>query len=312
MILLHLTRPAPFTRLALLTALLALATAHPSYAGLSAFTQPCWAAPPTTATDDFLGPEAFVGCTNSGSANVTTPGPNGDQLFNGVAFAQAAENIWKVSYDLTVSNYMRDLYQWSTDASSPQVAPTTASAQAILTDTLTVNSAGGPGVYSMNFLFSVDGTLSSSDQALLQASFCVSLFIPEGTGQVTSFCRTPGQPVPSTFILTYADLPFGGPIDPTLIIAAGGFISPLAPDEVGTAADTILNGEMHVNFGSTVHLDTVLITDNIGNLIPGVDISSKDGFSYPLAAVNQVPEPGWLVLPGLAAVFVLKRLTQRQ
>jgi hypothetical protein len=263
-------------------------------------------------SDQFIDQSAFNDCSFTGSASVTTPGPSGDQIFDGTAFADAQPGVWKVAYDLTVSNYMRDMYQYSSTTTTNQTVPTTAVAGAELTDTLTVSRAGGPGVYNLSYIFSLDGTLTSTNQSLFSASFCVSLFLPEGTGTATSICLSPGQTVPSTFTLTYSDLPFGGPVDPTLFIEALGDIAPLDPSQVGTPIDTIINGAMHVNFGSTVHLNDVLITDSNGDPIPGVQISSSTGITYPLDSANVAPEPGWLALPGLGVLFALYRRRRSQ
>src|SRR5262249_25427564 len=164
---------------------------------------------------------------------------------------------------------------------------------------------GGPGVYSLSYIFSVDGTLTSSDPSLFNASFCVSLGLPQGVGTVTSKCVNPGQSVPSTFVLTYAQLPFGGPVNPTITISAFGNVNPIAVSQVGTSADTIINGEVHVHFGSTVHLTDVLVTDANGSPIPGVTIDSQGGFIYPLDAANSTPEPGGLAAAGLACLMAL-------
>jgi hypothetical protein len=175
-----------------------------------------------------------------------------------------------------------------------------------MTDTDTVTAAGGPGVFSLSYIFSVNGTLSSST-APFGATFCTSLSLPQGVGTVTSFCRSPGQTIPSSFTLTYSQLPFGGPITPTLEILADGFLIPLFPNQVGTSADTIVNGALSVQFGSTVTLTSILVTDSNNNPIPGITFSSQGGFAFPLAAANQVPEPAWLLPLGLAGLFLLGR-----
>jgi hypothetical protein len=210
---------------------------------------------------------------------------------------------------------MRDMYQWSLnpDGSICCVA-TTAAATAQLTDTLTVNDTGGPGVYSLSYIFSLDGTLDSSDESLFQPSFCTSIFLPQGVGTETSYCLSPGQTVPSSFTLTYADLPFGQPIDPTLLISAYGLIYPIDPDQVGGPDDTIINGNMNVDFGSTVTLTDLLVTDANGNPIPDVTLSSADGYTYPVDPSNSLatPEPAWLAPIGLLGLALFGRLRRGQ
>jgi hypothetical protein len=71
----------------------------------------------------------------------------------------------------------------------------TAAAVAGFTDTLDVTAAGGPGVYSLHYIFSVDGSLAATDESLLSAEFCAVLSLPEGTGTQTSTCSVSGQSV---------------------------------------------------------------------------------------------------------------------
>jgi hypothetical protein len=126
-------------------------------------------------------------------------------------------------------------------------------------------------------------------------------------------CLHPGQTIPGTFTLTYSNLPFGAPITPTLRIAAFGNIQPIFWGEVGTPTDTIINGSLNIDFGSTVTLTSLLVTDANGHPIPSVTISSQDGVDYPLDPSNVVPEPASFallstVVAGLIAFKYRKRL----
>ena len=283
----------------------------PCKASTFAFTQLCWQDPATTSSTDNLAPGATADCTNSGSAAVMTPGANGNQFFAGSASAVATVGVWKVSTDVSLGNYMRDMYQCSTTASSTCTWPTQAVADAEMSDAITVNDSGGLGVYSLSYIFSLDGTLTATDQSDFSASFCASVSMPEGVGTVTSYCLSPGQTTPSQFTLTYSQLPFGQAVTPTINVEALGIVFGLDPSLVGTADDTIINANVDVDFGSTVELSSVLITDANGTPIPGVTISSQDGYTYPLNAANvATPEPGSLpalTLALAAMAFVLAR-----
>jgi hypothetical protein len=282
----------------------------------SSFTssQLCWAAPHTTTTEVNAGLDsgAFVDCSfanGSQTVNQSTPNPNGgpDQTFNATATTIATADTWKVSIDLDVENYRRDMYQTSS-TSDGNSWPTTAVATAGFSDSLDVTSAGGPGVYSLNYIFSIDGSLTASDPSIFDSSLCATLSLPEGTGTQTSACISNGQSVPSTFTLTYADLEFGaGPITPTITINAYGGIEPIQPG----VDDTLFSGSLGAHFGSTIHLTSILVTDANGNPLQGVTLNSASGFQYPLDPDNQtVPEPTGLSILGmtmLAGVGLLRR-----
>ena len=60
-----------------------------------------------------------------------------------------------------------------------------------------------------------------------------------------------------------------------------GFVQPIYPAEVGTSADTNINGYMHSNFANTVRLTSLLVTDENGTPISGVTVTSSEGNIYP-------------------------------
>jgi hypothetical protein len=278
--------------------------AVPCQADIVTHTQLCWAAPPTASATPLLAQAGYDDCqgvteataVTSNSLTVVTPGSNGNQTFTASGFAFASPTEWEVSTDLTLSNYLREMYQWS-QTSNGLEAPTTDDGSTYLSDTITVTAGGGPGVFSLSYIFSLDGTLTSSDPSLFSAQFCTSIDLPQGVGTVTSFCLQPGQTVPSTFTLTYADLPFNAPITPTLTIGAYGFVTPILPGQVATLGGSIINGGLDVDFGATVNLLSLLVTNSSGDPIPDVTISSLSGYNYPLSPLNQAtPEPASLAL----------------
>jgi hypothetical protein len=235
----------------------------------------------------------FADCGYGPTLDMTTTGNNGDEVFSGTASATANENVWKVAVAETMTNYMRDMYQCSTDTQTTCTTATTGVAQAGLNDTITVNDSGGPGVYNINYIFSLNGSLASSNNSLFNAQFCTDVFMPQGVGTATSSCLSPSQTVPSTVTLTYSQLSFGAPITPTIDILALLNLAPIPHSQVGGSNDTVFSANANVSFGDTIQLTSVLITDSNGAPIPGVTINSQAGVNYPLdpANVAAIPEP---------------------
>jgi hypothetical protein len=116
--------------------------------------------------------------------------------------------------------------------------------------------------------------------------------------------------------LTYGSLTFGAPITPTLQMNILTSLDPLMPEEVDeplpdgtTKGNVLVDGSSLVDYGATIHLQSLLITDASGNPIPGITV--KGGYTYPvdprnLAGVVPVPSTLALMAFGLAA-FGLRR-----
>ena len=286
-----------------------------SFGGTWANTQLCWGANGTEAgsADSCSWTNDHTGQTTA-TVDLTLPNPDGIsgyQWFLGQASATATADTWRVSTWLQLSNYRRDNYIW-TEIPNFTYAVNAAYAGAGTTDTVTIN--GGTGVYSLRYVLSLDGMLGSSDTSILSSTFCANLFIPGGKGTDSYYCLKAGSPTPSSITLSYADLPFGAPVTPSLYISAYGFVNPIYRADVAAhGADTIYASGF-VQFGSTVHLTSLLVTDAAGHAIPGLSIDSASGFNYPLDPQNTVPVPepsgAWLLSLGLAGLLLRLRRGQ--
>src|SRR5262249_13182800 len=116
---------------------------------------------------------------------------------------------------------------------------------------------GGSGVYTLNYVLSVDGTFSSDPDFF--GFFCGDLIIPQGQAGATSgFCAGGGV---QSITLSFGNLQFGVPVTPTLQMNVLTSLNELMPDEVATLGDTLVTGSSLVDYGSTVRLQNLLITD---------------------------------------------------
>jgi hypothetical protein len=194
------------------------------------------------------------------------------------------------------------MYEFTTIDGIPFEGPP-ADARVVLTDGITVS--GGTGAYNITYVLSVEGTLSSSGSADLAPEFCADLVIPQGTGTNTLSCEQSGGD--TTLDLTYSNLYFGsGPITPTLELDA--VVATLYPTPSGPAFSATASAD----FADTVTLTDILITGANGNPIPGITLTSADGYSYPLDPANSVPEPSVMLPLSLAgACLVLCRRQRR-
>ncbi len=166
---------------------------------------------------------------------------------------------------------------------------------------------GGTGVYTLNYVLSVDGTFSSDPEFF--GFFCGSLIVPQGqAGATSSFCANGGG---QSITLSFGNLQFGAPVTPTLQMNVLTSLNELLPDEVAALGDTLITGSSLVDYGSTVRLQNLLITDASGKPVSGVTIQSASGYTYALDPRNtaSVPEPSTSVSMalGLVAIFALKR-----
>lgn len=167
---------------------------------------------------------------------------------------------------------------------------------------------GGSGVYTLNYVLSVDGTFSSDPDFF--GFFCGDLIIPQGQAGTTSgFCAGGGA---QSITLSFGNLQFGAPVTPTLQMNILTSLNELLPDEVAALGDTLVTGSSLVDYGSTVRLQNLLITDASGKPVSGVTIQSASGYTYDLDPRNtaSVPEPSTSVsvMLGLAALFVFRRI----
>ncbi len=253
------------------------------------------------------------------------------QRFDGAASALATSDLWRLTMDVTLTDYKRSNYVWNWNdvADGPQApgyysVPTMAFVQASSTDEITIE--GGTGVYSLSYVFSLDGTLSTTDSGFVNPNFCASLYLP-GTQTASFGCKGPGDTIPTTFTLSYDDLLFGGPITPTLSLSLSGILNPLYPADQDPYGNPVFgqtlasNGDDTVSvnytgqFGSTVKLQKVIVTDSNGNPIDNLTFKSKNGYQYNVEGATQVPfsghvpEPGsmLLVLGGGAAGWLASR-----
>ena len=352
-----------------LFSLVCLAAASPAWAGLTTYSQLCPTSDPTFAPCGY-GSTGPSGHSNSLTWTQDvfgpgTPGPStwepaldGDgnpiydadgnpvlievpsiipgpllytQRFEGTASAVAMSDLWRLTMDVTLTDYKRSSYMWNWQdvADGPQApgyfnVPTMAYVQTSSTDEITID--GGTGVYSLSYVFSLDGTLTTTDASLVNPGFCASLYLP-GTQTASFGCKGPGDTIPTTFTLSYDDLLFGGPIIPTLNFSLSGILNPLYPSDqdpygnpvwgqtVATNGDDTVSARYTGAFGSTITLQKIIVTDSNGNPIDNLTFKSKNGYQYNVQGATQVPYSGvvpepsslLLVLAGGAAGWLASR-----
>jgi hypothetical protein len=352
-----------------LLGLLCLALASPAWAGLTTYSQLCPTSDPNFApcgygstnasghsnslvwTSDVFGPDTPGPSTWEPSVDADgNPILDADgnpvlieipsiipgsflytQSYNGSATAVALNDLWRLTMDVTLTDYKRSSYLWNWQdvADGPQApgyysVPTMAYVQASSTDEITID--GGTGVYSLSYVFALDGILTTTDTGLVYPSFCASLYLP-GTQTASFGCKGPGDTIPTTFTLSYDDLLFGGPIIPTLSFSLSGILNPLYPSDqdpygnpvygqtVATNGDDTVSVNYTGQFGSTITLQKIVVTDSKGNPINNLTFKSKNGYQYNVEGATQVPfsstvpEPAsiLLVLGGGAAGWLASR-----
>lgn len=292
----------------------------PVYAGVSTFSQVCSSSNPS-----------FSDCRTGSTASLNWASEvlNPDnsvaftQHFMGSATSEATSNLWRVNFDVAMTDFLRSNYVWNwnevSDSEDPRYpgyysVPTMAYASATTTDQVTVT--GGVGVYSLAYVFSLDGSLFTSDDSLASPNFCASLFLP-GTPNATFSCLSAGNEVPQTFTISYKNLRMDEPLTASLTISASGILNPLCPDDhtdcgfgptVSDAGNQQVTMNYAANFGSTVHLQKIVVTDDNGDPIPGLRFLSGNGYDYnvegaQVASPSAVPEPSTLALAGLSVAL---------
>ena len=224
----------------------------------------------------------------------TSPGS-----YSGWGSASMTPDTFRLSGGFDLVDYARGN---RVNISDPYVLQGMFLALGTMTDGLTVT--GGTGVYSLSYVLSLDGMFTRSNE-LNYSLFCAFLIMPTGAGSSTSYCASAGDPVAPTVTLTYTDLAFGDVIEPTLQMNVGGSLDSLYPTDVASMGEDLVTGGATADFGSTIHITDLLVTDSNGNPIPGVTVHSDSGYVYPLDPANggtAVPEPGTI---GLMAVALL-------
>jgi hypothetical protein len=245
---------------------------------------------------------SLVNGTTSASDG-TTNLPTG---FTSSETATASSNTWHLYATAQLTNYASSLFQYSEvpNGSGGFVPFSTDQglAQATLTDGIDVT--GGVGKYSISFIFSLNGTINNGGNPAFGSEFSANVSLSQGNPGIAqvSYCETiycDGSTIPSTFTLTYSNLTYGELSDLSLTFAALGYVIP--------GSSGLLNGGFTSDFADTVQLTEVLVTDSNGNPVPDITLTSQDGYNYPLAPANAVPEPFMLIPLALGGALIALR-----
>jgi hypothetical protein len=292
-------------RASLLLPLLLSVVAVPGRSSIMTLAGYCWESDGNPNLTELIANDCTINNGTTSATNSTSNSPTG---FSSTESATASSNTWHLAADATLSNYPSSLFVYSevpngSGGTIPFVTDL-GLGSATLTDGITVS--GGTGNYSINFIFSLDGAITTSDPAFGSA-FSADISLAQGTPTLpqvlycqASYCD--GRTILSTFTLTYSNLTYGVLTDVSLAFSASAYVNP-------GVSSGLLNGSASAEFADTVQLTQVLITDANGNPVPGITLTSEDGYSYPLAGANTVPEPSML-LPlalGAAVVVLFKR-----
>ena len=176
-------------------------------------------------------------------------------------------------------------------------------AMSTLVDTFWASNAPADGF--LMFKFHIEGSVSNSSAYAMPAETYVSIARLTGTSSAETeyygdFTTQLGGP---NTVDTYAY--FGIPLaltPATLNISVSSWIWMRNP----TDSSVQYSGTASADFGNTIALSEILITDAAGSPIPGTTIGAESGTQYPLSPLNgapaQTPEPASL---GLVAAGLL-------
>ena len=308
--------PCPMKKIPLNIGIFLLA-AMPGTSGTFAQSSFCWQANTPLPGSAFTNCQAAFGgeTVNRVTANPdsTAANPLPDQVFNGTSIAVATPTTWRLAVDASVSDYRQDMFV----AEPGQSIPIVAASHVGMSDNLTVNWLGGPGVYSLRFVFRAHGSMATNFGT---AAECITVSIVTAQhGQCVSLDGNSNPDIPTSYVQDFSNLPFGSTISPTIFFDADWFYPYIDPSDVSTIGADTVNGFANIDFGSTFELTDVVVLDGNGNPYSGVTIDSVNGFEYPLDPLNQAvttstPEPespGLLALGALAIGAYAARKTRK-
>ena len=287
----------------LLPVLLCIA-AVPGRSSIATLAVYCWESDGNPDVTQLIADDCSIKNGTTSASDGTTNSPTG---FTSSETATASSNTWHLVATATLTNYPSSLFQYSEVPNGSggfiPFATDQGLAQATLTDGIDVT--GGTGNYSISFVFSLEGTINNGGNPAFGSEFSANVSLSQGTPGIAqvSYCETVycnGSTIPSSFTLTYSNLTYGELSDLSLTFAALGYVIP-------GVSSGLLNGGFSSDFADTVKLTEVLVTDSTGKPVPGITLVSQDGYKYPLAPANTVPEPSMLVPLALGGALVALR-----